>query len=1495
MRQMILKPSVPGLALLLAALLFAPGQSLSQVQNGVVTGRLVTADGSAAVGVRVSAMSSPVAGNGPNEASPVLMSLTETDREGRFRLADVPPGRYFIMAGLVEFPTFYPGVSALSGARAVNVTAGTPLTDMDFRVERISTGLTVSGRIRRESNQVVGGSPRLTLAGEQYLNTTPKLDGSFEFVKVRPGNYMLSVEPAPGFQPRNIVVTDRDVSGLEVVVPWAVEVRGVVAIEGGGPQPMVSISFSGGARGNTVTQMRQTFQVTLAEGAYGVTVSGIPSGYYLKSMGAGGTDLISNPLNLSRTSASPEILVTLGVSTPPPWVKLSGRVTGMRPSTSLGALNVYLNGPIESVNAAVAPDGSFEFPRILPGNYTASLRPTPISVPAVTIMVPNQDLVGIEFAIPAAREVTGRIDVEDGAPLPRVVLRLNGVPNAGGGASIAAAASTSLAQLFVTPVRGAQGTQASFSLNLQPDGSFSTSLPEGEYRIVADIQNSAPGAVAPYSLKSFAYGATDLLKDPLIVTSADSAALRLTYAPRSNFRSKVSGRVGGWDPAALPPPPPGAPPAAVSLSSPVFASPLNATINPDGSFEFLKVYPGDYTARLTGALPNMVVPPTADVHVLNADVTGVDLVMPRQREISGRIVLEGRGVMPRIGFPLTVLSARLTGSTPSSTIFININPQPDGTFKITVPEGEREVGAANGLPAGYAVKTMLYGSTDLVSNPLKVLLTDTAEFRITVLTPDLKPAKVAGKVVGLDAASFERGAVTVTLMNSAAVRSELVTAVARDGSFEFAEVFAGNYSARVAGPDVPAVPVLSVSVGAADIRNIEIVVPGQKEITGRVIVEGPGPLPRFAFRPAPVNVNLNGGSGLGQFININPRPDGTFTVTVTEGEHRLGAPTNLPAGYVLKSATYGTADLMRNPLKVSKSDTAELLLTVTAPARSPVTVSGRVEGLSPTALSQGSARVTLNATGYVANPVATVKPDGTFEISSVFPGNYTARITPGGAPGLTVVVSDADIKDLRFVVAGQRTLSGRIVVEGGGPIPRVGLLVMTPTPDGRGSSGTILTLNAQANGTFRLILPEGERQVSIPQLPLGYALKSLSYGDADLRRTPLRLGPADAAEELRITLERTTASTGVAVRGRVTGLASGIRNLRVSLSGNFPLPEEVPVSDDGSFTFLQIPPGVYSARLIGGAGFPPSLVSITVGATDVAGVLIEIPKQFLVRGHVVVDGAGSNPVPPVSLDARNTAGQIISSALANGSFSMAVMEGEQRITVRTVPSGYVLQAVAYGSADLLKTPLKITAAPDAEIVVRLSAASPNVAVQGVNVGGKVTGMLDAIPKPVKLLISGPGPSDLREVAVAAAGKFELQRVLPGTYTLRVSGVSASLAPATTVVVAGKDITNVTIAIPFQVAVLGQVEVEGGKVLPKAAGMIVSAQRDSAAVAATVKPDGSFMLRVAEGDQTLSIQGVPEGYLVKSIRYRSRDITGKPLKVSRKDSKPSLRITLAISR
>jgi hypothetical protein len=250
----------------------------------------------------------------------------------------------------------------------------------------------------------------------------------------------------------------------------------------------------------------------------------------------------------------------------------------------------------------------------------------------------------------------------------------------------------------------------------------------------------------------------------------------------------------------------------------------------------------------------------------------------------------------------------------------------------------------------------------------------------------------------------------------------------------------------------------------------------------------------------------------------------------------------------------------------------------------------------------------MTTSTYLISPSVAVEPDGSFEFPSIFPGNYVAAVrVPGGVTGglpVSILVGDSAVKNISLVVPRDRTVTARVVVEGGGPLFRVPLSLGTS-----GIGGTVISLVPQSDGTSRISLPEGERSISALQLPPGYALKSLSYGSTDLRQAPLKINMSDTAEELRVTLEKTVPMPWVTVSGRVVGLPPETRNTRVSLTGTFNLPQESPVNPDGTFSFPQVLQGGSTIRLVGDIEGPsPNPVTISVGSRDITDVEIIVRR-----------------------------------------------------------------------------------------------------------------------------------------------------------------------------------------------------------------------------------------------------------------------------------------------
>src|SRR5262245_8987182 len=124
---------------ILALLILAQIPNLPTL-NGTITG-VVRVGGKPTAGIRVAAVVPPDVG----ELRPsAMLSLGETDSQGRYRLEGVPPGRYYIAAGRTDLPTYYPGSTMLSEGTIITLRPGTTLSEMDFVLRNESLGRAAS-------------------------------------------------------------------------------------------------------------------------------------------------------------------------------------------------------------------------------------------------------------------------------------------------------------------------------------------------------------------------------------------------------------------------------------------------------------------------------------------------------------------------------------------------------------------------------------------------------------------------------------------------------------------------------------------------------------------------------------------------------------------------------------------------------------------------------------------------------------------------------------------------------------------------------------------------------------------------------------------------------------------------------------------------------------------------------------------------------------------------------------------------------------------------------------------------------------------------------------------------------------------------------------------------------------------------------------------------------------------------------------------------------
>lgn len=792
---------------------------LQQVQTqptGAIAGRIVFRDGLPAAGIVVTATAVSAPG-------PATFGRTAfTDASGSYRVQNLAPGSYYVRANFPGATLLYPGVTTEAQATAVAVTPGPPIGNMDIVVPDSMAGVRVSGRVVFPPGQAPAAGTLRVQMGQQ--NAALADDGTFEFPHVLPGGYAINI-PSPGTQPVRITVADKEITGVELIVPRMVPVSGTVSAEGGA-RPVLSFMFDGPVyRTAVAVQPNGTFTTQLPAGVYMVGVlagtispggrgpapgtAAFAPGYYPMSLSAGSQNLLTGALTITPSDSAVRIVLAVGMSG---GVKVSGRVgTGVNDSGSAPSRKVTLvSGPTNTiVEAAVNADGSFEIPRMMPGTYAASFTLTAeVWSAPMMVVVPNRDFPGLDIAVPPPIEVVGRVAVDANGNAPKLSLTLVRGGNLTFGVDANGLPAVPANDLAVLARTGG-GHVLGVNVSPLPDGTFRMTLPQGDYRVIPGLNSPA------YFIRSMTHGSTRLFTEPLHVSSDESAEIHIGIGTTAaNPWKKVSGRVKGLDP--------GRGLARMALEGRQTAT-IETPVNPDGTFEFLSVMPGTgYTARLMPSSDAVAAPP---VTVADKDVEGIEIVVPRERDVTIHTSAEGNSPVPIFMLSFSAFSAPAVPNGRTSTtssVSALIKPEPDGSFKARLPEDERRV-RISGYPLGYTVKSMTYGSVDLLRNSARFDgVVPTAINVVFGVDPAAPFRNIQGRVTGLDP---DQSGVRLVL-NGAAAFATFETTVSSTGVFNFSKIPQGTYVPTLTGGVTSGLLTpSSIVVSGTDITALDINLP----------------------------------------------------------------------------------------------------------------------------------------------------------------------------------------------------------------------------------------------------------------------------------------------------------------------------------------------------------------------------------------------------------------------------------------------------------------------------------------------------------------------------------------------------------------------------------------------------------------------------------------------------------------------------------------------
>lgn len=382
--------------------------------------------------------------------------FNRTDDTGQYRITGLEPGDYYVMAVTREswtdeknpkerigfLPTYSGSTATPADAARVRVVLGqdAPIPDIAMVPGRVGTiaGTVVSSSGAPLAGEQIGLSQEFQGPGASSSFGAPGTkvgtDGSFTIRNVVPGTYKLTVRTAADpdgpaeFAATTIHFTGDDLAGIQIVTAPGATLRGRVLTESGetlARDQKVTISARpldpsrnapGPLQDNGRVKEDGTFQVTGVQGPVRIAATGLPAGWYLRSVTYDGKDVADTPLDVRGGQQLDGFAVLLTKTLP----EVRGTLLDEKGQVPDGSVILFPEDAAQWAEDSrlikrTRPDaaGTFAFRQVIPGNYLA----------AAVEYVRDGDFHDPAF-LEGLREHARRVRVDDGGTPAPVALTL---------------------------------------------------------------------------------------------------------------------------------------------------------------------------------------------------------------------------------------------------------------------------------------------------------------------------------------------------------------------------------------------------------------------------------------------------------------------------------------------------------------------------------------------------------------------------------------------------------------------------------------------------------------------------------------------------------------------------------------------------------------------------------------------------------------------------------------------------------------------------------------------------------------------------------------------------------------------------------------------------------------------------------------------------------------------------------------------------------------
>jgi protocatechuate 3,4-dioxygenase beta subunit len=325
------------------------GVDFKLTPHGVITGRVLDADGDPVANANVQSMRYQYV-RGKRQLTPA--GGVNTNDLGEYRLFGLAPGRYYVSARIWSMPqmmtgaavgagarrpaapeesyvaTYYPGTHDAAAATPVTLAPGDVARGIDIQLTRTRT-VRVSGHIVNNTGVanrrvMVDLRPRDSAVSMQRNSSAARNnDGYFELRGVAPGSYVLTAalfyENTFYSARAPLDVGASNIEDVQLQLAPGAEIKGVLRVDGDAPLAYrgVRVLLTPRSEGVTFGGAPETIKEdgtfllkNVAADEFTVNVIGLPDGFYVKQVRMGERDATYQPLDLTQGSGPLDVLVS---------------------------------------------------------------------------------------------------------------------------------------------------------------------------------------------------------------------------------------------------------------------------------------------------------------------------------------------------------------------------------------------------------------------------------------------------------------------------------------------------------------------------------------------------------------------------------------------------------------------------------------------------------------------------------------------------------------------------------------------------------------------------------------------------------------------------------------------------------------------------------------------------------------------------------------------------------------------------------------------------------------------------------------------------------------------------------------------------------------------------------------------------------------------------------------------------------------------------------